>query len=139
MDAIESPEKRERSATCYEISRSPPVEMADQRGQTDLVAGRLLRQLERCTCPSPSAPGFRRAQAETVPEEGGSWKRYGNTQLALSHFKSKNQWVRFAEHVPSQARDGAGAWIARRQQRHAQVACPFHKKTFNLETGDMHL
>ncbi len=136
-DAIESPEKRERFRHfADEPKASPPVEMVIERGQTHPVAWPATSATGKVHLPVTQRSWVRLAQAETVPEEGGTAVRYGNTQLALFYFKSKNQWFASQNMCPHKREMALARGLLGDSSGTPKVACPFHKKTFNLETGD---
>ena len=75
---------------------------------------------------------FLACQAEDIPENGGGCIKYGDLQIAVFNFARCGQWYATDNLYPhrQQMRGMTGT-----QGGEPKVACPFHKKTFSLETG----
>ena len=71
-----------------------------------------------------------------IPADGGATIRHGKTQIAIFNFASRGEWYATQNMCPHKREfvlsrgllgDAAGA---------PKVACPQHKKSFSLETGE---
>lgn len=70
------------------------------------------------------------------PAEGGSAVRYGYAQLAVFRFTSRNEWYATSNMCPHKQEFVLSRGLIGDQQGEPKVACPLHKKTFSLKTGD---
>ncbi len=77
----------------------------------------------------------RLASARDVPVDGGVTARYGNTQIAIFNFASKGTWYATQNLCPHKREMVLSRGILGDQAGAPKVACPLHKKTFDLETG----
>jgi nitrite reductase (NADH) large subunit len=75
------------------------------------------------------------ASVGDVPREGGIAVRYGRTQLALFHFASRGEWYATQNLCPHKQQMLLARGIVGDQAGIPKVACPLHKKTFDLRTG----
>lgn len=136
-DAVENPEKRDRFRHyAGEQKASPPVEMVIERGQTHPIAWPAVSATGKFHLPVTQRSWVKLAEVNAVPEEGGTAVKYGNTQLAVFYFKSKNQWFATQNMCPHKREMILSRGMLGDSAGTPKVACPFHKKTFNLETGD---
>ena len=69
------------------------------------------------------------------PEEGGAAVKYGKVQLAVFHFTSRNEWYASQNMCPHKRAFVLSRGIIGTQGEIPKVACPLHKKTFSLESG----
>jgi nitrite reductase (NADH) large subunit len=77
----------------------------------------------------------RLASVEDVPEDGGIAVRYGDAQIALYHFASRGEWHATQNICPHKRQMVLARGILGDQGGVPKVACPLHKKTFDLRTG----
>jgi nitrite reductase (NADH) large subunit len=77
----------------------------------------------------------RLAQVHDVPNDGGIAVRYGSMQLALFHFAATGRWYASQNMCPHQREMVLARGIVGDAAGTPKVACPLHKKTFDLETG----
>jgi nitrite reductase (NADH) large subunit len=75
------------------------------------------------------------AAVDEVPRDGGVAVRYGDVQLALFHVASRDAWYACQNRCPHTGDAVLGRGIVGDAQGRPKVACPMHKKTFDLETG----
>lgn len=136
-DAVENPEKRDRFRHFVGPDKaSVAVEMVSERGQNypgpwpaEAIKGRVH-------LPMMSRSWVKLAAANDVPDEGGTAVRYGDVQLAVFNFKSKGKFYVTQNLCPHKREMVLGRGLIGDVQGTPKVACPFHKKTFNLETGE---
>jgi nitrite reductase (NADH) large subunit len=76
------------------------------------------------------------AQVGDVPREGGIAVQYGNAQLALFNFASRGSWYATQNMCPHKQDMVLARGIIGDQAGTPKVACPLHKKTFALDSGD---
>jgi nitrite reductase (NADH) large subunit len=70
------------------------------------------------------------------PVEGGASVKYGKVQLAVFHFASRNEWYATQNMCPHKRAFVLSRGITGSQGEIPKVACPLHKKTFSLQTGE---
>jgi NAD(P)H-dependent nitrite reductase small subunit len=75
------------------------------------------------------------ASARDVVENGGIAIRYGDAQLALYHFASRGEWYAAQNSCPHKHEMVLARGILGDDKGRPKVACPLHKKTFDLESG----
>jgi nitrite reductase (NADH) small subunit len=74
--------------------------------------------------------------AEDVPENGGVCVKYQEEQIALFHFTRRNEWYATQNQCPHRQQMALSRGMIGAQGDEPKVACPFHKKTFSLKTGE---
>ena len=79
---------------------------------------------------------FRACRAEDVPANGGVCVKYGEEQIALFHFARRGEWYATQNMCPHRRQMALSRGMIGSQQGEPKVACPFHKKTFSLVTGE---
>src|SRR5439155_17673261 len=77
----------------------------------------------------------RLASVSQVPSDGGMGFRYGNMQIAIFHFASRGEWYATQNMCPHKQEMVLARGILGDQSGAPKVACPLHKKTFDLESG----
>jgi nitrite reductase (NADH) large subunit len=70
------------------------------------------------------------------PQEGGAAVKYGRVQIAIFHFASRNQWYASQNMCPHKRAFVLSRGIIGSQGETPKVACPLHKKSFSLATGE---
>ncbi len=70
------------------------------------------------------------------PEEGGAAVKYGKVQIAVFRFASRGEWYASQNMCPHKRAFVLSRGIIGSQGEIPKVACPLHKKTFSLETGE---
>ena len=75
--------------------------------------------------------------ADDVPENGGACVKHGDEQIAVYNFSRRGEWFATQNLCPhkqqmvlSRGMIGSAGEVCE-----PKVACPFHKKTFSLLTG----
>jgi nitrite reductase (NADH) small subunit len=73
-----------------------------------------------------------------IPSDGGSCVSVGDEQIAIFNFSRRGQWYATQNECPhkQQMALSRGMTGSAGEQCEPKVACPFHKKTFSLLTGD---
>lgn len=75
---------------------------------------------------------------EDVPENGGSCVKFGDEQIAIFNFARRGEWFATQNLCPhkQQMAISRGMIGSTGDDCEPKVACPFHKKTFSLLTGE---
>ncbi len=125
---------------------NPGVEFVTERGQrrpadwpADFVP---LDQLSRSTAPPPSITTENGSShwvwvgmVSDFPVEGGRAVKFGRSQIAVFRFASREKWYACENLCPHKREMVLARGILGDQQGTPKVACPLHKKTFSLDSG----
>ena len=79
---------------------------------------------------------FAACRTEDVPENGGVCVKYQKEQIALFYFTRTNKWYATQNECPHRQQMALSRGMIGAAGEEPKVACPFHKKTFSLETGE---
>ncbi len=79
---------------------------------------------------------FKACRAMDIPENGGACIKYKNKQIAIYNFKRKQKWYACQNLCPHKMEMVLSRGMIGDTDGIAKVACPMHKKTFSLETGE---
>lgn len=79
---------------------------------------------------------FKVASVSAFPENGGACVRYENRQIAVFNFTRRNEWYACQNRCPHKMQMVLSRGIIGSQENEPKVACPFHKRTFSLKTGE---
>lgn len=71
-----------------------------------------------------------------VPENGGVCVKYKDRQIALFHFTRMDEWYATQNECPHRRQMALSRGMIGTAGEEPKVACPFHKKTFSLKTGE---
>ncbi|HEX7478989.1 MAG TPA: nitrite reductase large subunit NirB [Polyangiales bacterium] len=74
--------------------------------------------------------------AAGVPREGGVAIKYGNVQLAVFNLASRGEWYATQNMCPHRQDMVLARGLVGDQGGRPKVACPMHKKTFALDSGE---
>jgi len=76
--------------------------------------------------------------SDDVPENGGVCVKYNDEQIAVFNFSRRGEWFATQNLCPhkQQMALSRGMIGSTGDQCEPKVACPFHKKTFSLITGE---
>lgn len=72
---------------------------------------------------------------DEVVENGGVCVKYGNHQIALFYFTRRNEWYATQNECPHRKQMALSRGMIGSTAGEPKIACPFHKKTFSLATG----
>ncbi|MGN6211877.1 nitrite reductase small subunit NirD [Parafilimonas sp.] len=79
---------------------------------------------------------FAACRVEDVAENGGVCVKYEDTQIALFYFTRRNEWYATQNECPHKKQMALSRGMIGTKNDEPKVACPFHKKTFSLATGE---
>lgn len=74
-------------------------------------------------------------KVEDVPEDGGVCALVNGVQIAIFNFTKLGKWYATQNECPHKKQMALSRGMIGTQGNEPKVACPFHKKTFSLETG----
>lgn len=78
---------------------------------------------------------FRAARVEAFPENGGACVKYKDAQIAVFNFSRRKEWYACQNQCPHKQQMVLSRGMVGSQAGEPKVACPFHKKTFSLASG----
>jgi nitrite reductase (NADH) large subunit len=102
----------------------------DQRPRRDPLQDAGVRRL-----PLLRSQWVRVASVRDVPVDGGVAVRHGSTQIALFHVAATGAWYATQNLCPHKREMVLARGIVGDQAGVPKVACPLHKKTFDLQSG----
>lgn len=74
-------------------------------------------------------------KVEDIPADGGACVLLNGEQIAIFNFSKKNKWYATQNECPHRQQMALSRGMIGSQADEPKVACPFHKKTFSLQTG----
>lgn len=89
----------------------------------------------RTVAPSDVKVWYKAARAEDFPENGGACIYYKGLQIAVFNFSRRNQWFATQNLCPHKQQMILSRGMIGSDGPDPKVACPFHKKTFSLQSG----
>jgi len=78
---------------------------------------------------------FLACSVDDVPANGGACIRYNNEQIAVFYFTRRDEWYATDNLCPHRQQMALSRGMIGSHGDEPKVACPFHKKTFSLSTG----
>jgi nitrite reductase (NADH) small subunit len=78
---------------------------------------------------------FKAAPASAFPENGGACIQYREKQIAVFNFSRRNEWFACQNLCPHKQQMVLSRGIIGSSEGEPKVACPFHKRTFSLKSG----
>lgn len=100
--------------------------MEVQKNSTDFIAAR------ETTVKS----WFKAARTIDFPENGGACVKYKDLQIAVFNFSRRNEWYACQNLCPHKMQMALSRGMIGSAGEEPKVACPFHKKTFSLRSGE---
>ncbi len=79
---------------------------------------------------------YKACRMEDVPAGGGVAIKYGAEQIAIFHFDRKGEWYATQNQCPHKLQMILSRGMLGDHDGEPKVACPFHKQTFSLKTGE---
>ena len=79
---------------------------------------------------------FKVSSTDEFPENGGLCVKYKDLQIALFNFSSRNKWYACQNLCPHKLEMVLSRGMLGDDKDVPKIACPMHKKTFSLESGE---
>lgn len=79
---------------------------------------------------------FKAAPVNAFPKDGGACVKYKDLQIAVFNFSRLNKWYATQNLSPEKNEMVLSRGMIGDHNGVPKVACPLHKKTFSLETGE---
>ncbi|MCE6988009.1 nitrite reductase small subunit NirD [Dyadobacter sp. CY323] len=70
-----------------------------------------------------------------IPEDGGGCALINGKQIAIFNFSRRGEWFATDNQCPHRQQMAVSRGMIGSHEGEPKVACPFHKKTFSLQTG----
>ena len=79
---------------------------------------------------------FEACEAADFPSDGGLNISYHGLQIAVFNFTRRNEWFATQNLCPHKKQMILSRGMIGSEGNEPKVACPYHKKTFSLKTGE---
>lgn len=79
---------------------------------------------------------FKAAPIHAFPKNAGACIKYGDKQIAVFHFARTDKWYACQNLCPHKMEMVLARGLTGFESEIPKVACPLHKRTFSLETGE---
>ncbi len=79
---------------------------------------------------------FRAAKVSDFPKDGGACVKYKDMQIAVFNFERRNEWYACQNLCPHKMQMILSRGMVGSSGDEPKVACPYHKKTFSLKSGE---
>jgi nitrite reductase (NADH) large subunit len=146
---VEDPQQRKRFRQFANSDDSEAgIEFVSQRDQRrpadwvpEVVSIEQIKMLDRQSIADYQAEQksnqnwVRVGSVDDFPIDGGATIKYGKSQIAVFNFASRGQWYACQQMCPHKKAFVLSRGIIGDAGGEPKVACPLHKKTFSLESG----
>ncbi|OJJ14741.1 nitrite reductase small subunit [marine bacterium AO1-C] len=79
---------------------------------------------------------FKAAKVADFPVDGGACIKFQDMQIAVFNFARRNEWYACQNLCPHKMQMILSRGIIGSSKGEPKVACPYHKKSFSLKTGE---
>lgn len=79
---------------------------------------------------------FKAARVEDFPLDGGACVKFKGLQIAVFNFSRRSEWYACQNMCPHKMQMVLSRGMIGSHLGEPKVACPFHKRTFSLKTGE---
>jgi nitrite reductase (NADH) small subunit len=79
---------------------------------------------------------FLACRVKEIPDNGGVCVKYQEQQIAVFYFTRRNEWYATQNECPHRHQMVLSRGMIGSHGNEPKVACPFHKRTFSLKTGE---
>ena len=79
---------------------------------------------------------YKAAEVSKFPKNGGACVKYKGMQIAVFNFSRKDEWYACQNLCPHKMEMVLSRGMIGEEGIHPKVACPLHKNTFSLKTGE---
>lgn len=150
-DVVNDPQRRKWFKQFVNTDETEPcIEFVDQRGQkrpadwpTEAVSLEQVKMLDGRTLGEARGTAEQTSQTSWInvgtigdfPQDGGAAIKYGKVQIAVFNFTSRGEWYATQNMCPHKKAFVLSRGMIGNAGEIPKVACPLHKKTFSLESG----
>jgi nitrite reductase (NADH) large subunit len=139
-EVVRNPEKRRLFQQFANTDETEPtIEFVEQREQKRPADwnGSFVPSSELIVRAKPQAAEWVHVgKVWEIPEDGGVTIKHGRSQIAVYRFASRGEWYATQNMCPHKREFVLSRGLLGDQNGTPKVACPLHKKTFSLETGE---
>jgi len=86
--------------------------------------------------PTEATTWFKVGRTAQFPAGAGATIKYGQRQIAVFYFARQDKWYACQNLCPHKLEQVLGRGLIGMEGEIPKVACPLHKKTFSLESGE---
>jgi len=146
---VEDPQQRKRFRQFVNTDDTEPmIEFVSQRGQSrpadwvpevvslDQIGDLRTHKSEPIAGANDQPQWVRVGCADDFPLDGGATIKYGKSQIAVFRFASRGEWYACQQMCPHKKAFVLSRGIIGDAGGEPKVACPLHKKTFSLQSGE---
>lgn len=141
---VRDPEKRRQFRQFVNTDETEScIETVAERGQrrpapwpSETVSLEQFRAMEGGEPIDRTTQWVRVADVADIPYDGGAAVKYGSVQLAVFNFASRGEWYACQNMCPHKKEFVLSRGIVGDADGEPKVACPMHKKTFSLISGE---
>jgi len=141
---VRDPEKRKRFQQFANTEETEScIEIVSERGQqrpgswpADFVSLEQFRTLSNLPPIEQATSWVRVGAVSDFPKDGGAAIKYGRVQIAVFNFASRGEWYASQNMCPHKKAFVLSRGIVGDANGAPKVACPLHKKTFSLVSGE---
>jgi len=137
-EVVEDPEKRrlfKQFVNTDEIE--PTIEFVHERQQQRPVDwSTSFVPSEQLAVRKPRERWVAVGAVADFPADGGATVKHGRTQIAVFNFASRGEWYACQNMCPHRREFVLARGLVGDQGGKPKVACPLHKKTYSLQTGE---
>lgn len=147
---VDDPEKRKRFRQFVNTDETEPsIEFVSERGQqrpgdwpSESVSLEQITMLDGRTWDEHEQEKLNETRWVQVgavsdfPPDGGATIKYGKVQIAVFNFTSRSEWYACQQMCPHKKAFVLSRGIIGDSNGTPKVACPLHKKTFALDSGE---
>lgn len=119
------------------------IEVVSERGQTrpdfwpsEFVSLEQFRSMNNTNTDDPQTSWVRVGATSDFPKDGGAAIKYGNVQIAVFNFATRREWYACQNMCPHKKAFVLSRGIIGDTTGVPKVACPLHKRTFSLRSGE---
>ncbi len=143
-EVVNNPERRKMFQQFANTEDTEPtIEFIKQREQqrptdwgSSFVPSSELTILNRSATAKPKKEWVQVGKIGDFPAEGGAAIKYGKTQIAVFNFASRGEWYATQNMCPHKREFVLSRGMIGDAKGIPKVACPVHKKTYSLQTGE---
>jgi nitrite reductase (NADH) large subunit len=138
QDVVNDPVKRRQFRQFLNTDDTEPtIEIVHERGQSHPAdwPEETPPTESRRPVPREDCTWVRVGSVDDFPVDAGGCIRYGYAQIAVFRFASRGEWYATSNMCPHKQEFVLSRGLLGDAEGEPKVACPLHKKTFSLQTG----
>jgi len=141
---VRDPEKRKQFRQFANTDETEAcIEVVSERGQSrpdfwpsDFISLEQFRSMNRHEPIATQTSWVRVGHVSDFPKDGGAAVKHGNVQIAVFNFTTRGEWYACQNMCPHKKAFVLSRGIIGDASGVPKVACPLHKRTFSLQSGE---